>query len=103
MLPLGCKTPQICFQTLVDNFSLAIYLGVLGGVEMQLGSLYPEQFLPKIVGESGISIRDNRIRNAMKLEDIIHEYLSHCGCGEWVLKRKKMSIFGNMINDHHDD
>jgi hypothetical protein len=60
---------------------------MIGGVEMQLGSLEPEQFLPKIVGESWISVRDNRMRHAMKFEDIIHENLSHCGCGEWVLKR----------------
>jgi hypothetical protein len=39
----------------------------------------------------------------MKLEDIIHEDLSHCGGYEWVLKRKKMSIFGETIYDHHDD
>jgi hypothetical protein len=54
---------------------------------MQLGALYLEQFLPKIVGESGIFVRDNRMRHAMKLEDIIHEYLSHPGCIEWVLNR----------------
>jgi hypothetical protein len=59
--------------------------------------------LPKSVGESGILVRDNRMRHAMKFEDIIHENLSHCGCSEWVLKRKEMSIFGKMINYHHDD
>jgi hypothetical protein len=40
---------------------------------MQLGALYLEQFLPKIVGESWVMIRDNRMRHAMKLEDLIHE------------------------------
>jgi hypothetical protein len=56
-----------------------------------------------ILGESGIYVIDNRMRHAMKIEDIIHENLSHCGCGEWVLKSTKMSIFGNTINYHHDD
>jgi hypothetical protein len=59
--------------------------------------------LPKIVGESGISVRYNAMRHVMKLEDMMHEKLSHCGGSEWVLNRKKMSIFGNMINYHHDD
>jgi hypothetical protein len=59
--------------------------------------------LQKIAGESGVSFRDNRIRHAMKLEDIIYEYLSHFGGCEWVLKRTKMSMFGEMIDDHHDD
>jgi hypothetical protein len=59
--------------------------------------------LPKIDGESGVSVRDNRIKHAMKLEDIIHEYLSHCGGCEWVLKSIKMSIFGEKIYYHHDD
>ena len=78
-------------------------MGVIGSAEMQLGALYLEQFLPKIASESGVFVRDNRIRHAMKPEDIIHEYLSHCGGCEWVLKRKKMSIFGETIYDHHDD
>jgi hypothetical protein len=38
----------------------------------------------------------------MKLEDIIHEYLSHFGGYEWVLKSTKMRIFGEMIYDHYD-
>ena len=82
-----CKTSQICFQTLVDNFDVAISLGMIGGAEMQFDSLEPEQFLPKIVGEIWISVGENRMRHAMKFEYIIHENLSHCGCGEWVLER----------------
>jgi hypothetical protein len=39
----------------------------------------------------------------MKLEDIIHEDLIQFGGCEWVLKRKKMIIFGETIYDHHDD
>jgi hypothetical protein len=68
-----------------------------------LDALYIEQFFPKMVGESGISVRDNIIRHAMKLDDIIHEHLSHCGCSKWVLNNTKMSIFGDMIVDHHDE
>jgi hypothetical protein len=59
--------------------------------------------LPKISSESGVYVRDNRIRHAMKLEDIIHEYLSHYGGCEWVFKRTKMRIFGETIYDHHDE
>jgi hypothetical protein len=59
--------------------------------------------LPKNVGESGVSVRDNRIRHAMKLEDIIHEYLIHFGGCEWVLKSTKMIIFGEAINEHRDE
>jgi hypothetical protein len=55
-------------------------------VEMQLGALYPEQFLPKVTGESGISIKNYRMRYAMKLEEMIHEKLSHIGGGKWVFK-----------------
>jgi hypothetical protein len=76
---------------------------MIGDVEMQLGALYPEQFFPKIVGESGISFINNRMRHAMKLEDMIHETLSQNGCGKWVLKSTEMSIVGKTINDHHDD
>jgi hypothetical protein len=43
------------------------------------------------------------MRHAMKLENMIHENMSHCGCCEWVLKSTKMSIFGKEINYHHDD
>jgi hypothetical protein len=59
---------------------------MIGGAEIKLGSLEPKQFLPKILGEIWICVRDNRMRYAMKFEYIIHENLSQCGCGEWVLK-----------------
>ena len=103
MLLVKCKTPQICFQILVDRFGFSISLGMIGGVGMKLGFLELEQFFPKIVGESGVSVRDNRIRHAMKLEYIIHEYMRHFGSCEWVLKSTKMSIFGETIDYHHDN
>jgi hypothetical protein len=71
--------------------------------EMQLGALELEQFLPKITGESWVAIRNNRMWHAMKLEDLIHEKLSHNGCNKWVLKSTKMSILGKMIKYHHDN
>jgi hypothetical protein len=71
--------------------------------EMQFGALYLEQFLPKIACESGVAIRNNRVQHAMKLEDLIHEDLSHCGCCKRVLKGAEMSILGKAINNHHDD
>ena len=43
------------------------------------------------------------MRHAMKLEDMIHEKLSHSGGGKWVLKSIEMSIFGKTIYYHHDD
>jgi hypothetical protein len=39
----------------------------------------------------------------MNLDDMIHENLSHNGGGKWVLKSRKMSLLGKMINNHHDD
>jgi hypothetical protein len=74
-----------------------------GGAEMQFGALESEHFLPKIVGESGIPVRNTGIRHAMKLEDMIHERLIHGGGGKWVLKSREISILGNTINYHHDD
>jgi hypothetical protein len=68
-----------------------------------LGSLESEKFLPESVGESGIMVKNNRMRHAMEFEDMIHKNLSDHGGGEWVLKRKKMSIFGKTIHYYHDD
>jgi hypothetical protein len=77
---------------------------MIGCAEMQLGSLEHENFFPKIASESGISFRDNRVRHAMKLENVIHKKLSHCDLCKWVLKTTKiMSIFGKIINYHNDD
>jgi hypothetical protein len=60
---------------------------MIGGAQMQLGSLYPEHLSPKNDGENGISVRDNIMRHAMKFEDIIHENLSYYGCSEGILQR----------------
>ena len=68
-----------------------------------MGNLEPEKFLPKIVVESWVSVKDNRVRHVMKLEDIIHKKLSCGGSSERMLKSTKMSIFGNKINNHHDE
>jgi hypothetical protein len=76
---------------------------MIGCAEIQLGSLYLEHFLPKIAGENGISMKNNRRRNSMNLEDMIHENLTHNGGGKWVCKRTNMSILGMTINEHHDD
>jgi hypothetical protein len=97
------KTPQICFQTLVDNFRLAISLGMISCAEMQFSALYLEQFLPKISCERWVVIKNNRVQHAMKLEDLIHENLSHRGCCKRVLKGTEMSILGKAIKNHHDD
>jgi hypothetical protein len=76
---------------------------MISGVEIQLGSLEPKKFLPKIVGESWNSVKDNRMRHAMKFENIIHENLSHCGWGERILKSTEMSTFGKKIDYHHGE
>jgi hypothetical protein len=59
--------------------------------------------LPKIVGEIWVTIKNNRMQHAMKLEDLIHKNLSHSGCYKWVLKSVEMSIPGKVIHNHHDD
>jgi hypothetical protein len=51
---------------------------MIGDADMQLVSLELEQFLPKIVGESWIMVRDNIMRHAVEFEDIVNKYLSHC-------------------------
>jgi hypothetical protein len=73
------ETPQICFQTPVDSFSLTIILGMISQAEMQLGSLKLEQLFPNVVGESWIMVKDNRVGHSMKFEDIINENLIRGG------------------------
>jgi hypothetical protein len=102
-LLFGCETTQICFQTLVDSFVLTISLGMTGNVEMQLGALKLEQFLPEIACESWIMVKDKRLGHSMEFEDIVHENLSHRGSYKWVLEGTKMSIYEKAINHYHDD
>jgi hypothetical protein len=102
-LSIGRKTPQICFQALVDNFSLTINIGMIGRAEMQLCSLELEQFLTKVASEGWIVVGGNRVRHSMKFEDINHENLSHDGCCERVLEGTQMSIFRKVIDYNHDD
>jgi hypothetical protein len=39
----------------------------------------------------------------MKLEELVHENVSHRGCNKWVVKSEKMSILGKVIHHHHYD
>jgi hypothetical protein len=70
---------------------------------MQFSSMELEQFLPKIVGQSWITIGDNSVGHSMNFEYIIDEHLSHGGCCEWVLEGIEMNIFGKEIYYDHDD
>jgi hypothetical protein len=78
-------------------------MGMIGPTEMQLGCMDLEQFLPKVAGESWIMVKYNKVRHVTGFEDIIHENLSHYGCGDQVLEGTKISIFGKKINDNHYD
>jgi hypothetical protein len=78
-------------------------MGMIGHAEKQLGSLELENLLTKIVGQIWITVRDNRVRHAMEFEDTIHENFIHCICGEWVLERKKMRMFGKVIYENYDE
>jgi hypothetical protein len=45
---------------------------MVGGAKMELGSLEPEQFLPKIDGESWIMVKNNRMRYHLYCIDKYH-------------------------------
>jgi hypothetical protein len=64
--------------------------------------LESEQLLLESVGESGITVRNNKMMHAMEFEDIIHKKLSCGGSSERMLKSTKMSIFGKTIHCYHD-
>jgi hypothetical protein len=65
---------------MLTTSSLTISLGMISCAEMQLGASKLEQFFPEIVGEGWVMIKNNRMRHAMNLEDLIHENLSHSEC-----------------------
>jgi hypothetical protein len=65
MLSIKFKTPQICFETLVDHFYLSIILGTIGCDDMQLGSLKASIFFLETPGKSGIMVKNDRLRHAM--------------------------------------
>ena len=102
-----CTTIQLGVTIEPTNFDFprknTSNMGMISCAEMQLYALYLEQLLPKIACESWVAIRNNRVYHAMKLEDLIHEYLSHRGCCKRVLKGAEMSVLGKVINNHHDD
>jgi hypothetical protein len=102
-LSFKLEPPQICFETVVDSFSLTIFLGMIGCDAMQLSSLEIEQLFSKFSSESGIMVRCNKVGHSMEFRYIVHKNLGHGGCCEWVLEGIKTSIFGKMINDNHDD
>jgi hypothetical protein len=70
---------------------------------MQLCALYLKKILPIIAYESWVSMKNNRVQHAMKLEYLVHENLSHCGCSKGVGKSEKMSILEKVIHHHHYD
>ena len=70
------KTPKIGFKTLVNTFSLAIYLWVVCTTHSYICVKQFEQLLPNIAGEDFISIRNHNSGKAMKFKDVIQ--INHC-------------------------
>jgi hypothetical protein len=52
-----------------------------------LGSMESDHFLLESDGKILITVRNNKMRHVVEIEDVIHKTLSHSGCCERELKR----------------
>jgi hypothetical protein len=74
------KAVEVCFEALVDPFSLPISLRMVSRAHPKLSSSQFEQFLPYFTGEDGILVRDHGLEHSMQAVDLIQEGHNHLRC-----------------------
>jgi hypothetical protein len=64
---------KIQFKALIYSFSLSISLWVVACAHCQLDLVQFEKFLLELADKDSVSVTDNRMWNAMKFNNVIHE------------------------------
>ena len=93
---------KVSFQTLVDDFSLTIYLWVILWTHIHFGATEVKEFGPKMTCEICVAVWDNGRRDSMKTEYLVHENLHNWRGGIWMTESTKITIFGDSINQNQD-
>lgn len=78
-------------------------MGMIGSTHFQLSSLEFKEFLPKLASESKVPIWHDWCGHTKEFKKLINEDLCDHSQGEGVHQYKKMGVFEESVNDHHDD
>lgn len=83
-------TSQIHLQTLINPFTLAIYLRMIDCTHLQFSINQLEQFLLECACKDSISNRCNSSLNAMQFDYIIEKYFGNLNNSKWVFQGKEV-------------
>lgn len=96
------ETSEECFHALVNTLSLPVRRGVVWCAHAQSCICQAKKFLPETAGEDGITIGQERIRQAVQSIDLIDIHRSYLCCREWVCQWYEVAIFGELIDNHQN-
>ena len=85
-------------KVLVYNLSLAVGLRVEYSKELNLDSKDIAEFIPEVQYKLGSIVKDNWLRSAIDLVDIINVYTGHVLYGYSLKARKGNSLLTKLVN-----
>jgi hypothetical protein len=74
-----------------------------GRTHQHLRAGYAEELLPKLTGEDGVTIIDDRFGQPMQFEDVFHKQLGDQISSVGVTHRNEVSLFAQSVDYCQDD
>ena len=94
------KAAQKDLQALVDTLGLPISCRMVRSTHSQCCVGQTKELLPKSASEDGVTVRQNRVRQAVQSVNLINISSSHLRCREWVSQGQKMTVLGEFVHHH---
>jgi hypothetical protein len=94
------ETSQKCLEALVDPFSLSIHLWVVWWAHSQLNVTIGEQWLPKLTGETRVTVWYGSSWHAVESVNFIHENHSGWACCIGVRQSSEVPIMSELVHYH---
>ena len=96
------RATEVHLHALVDALTLAIGLGMVRRGVQQFGARRGEELSPERAGEDAVAVGDNRVGEAVELDDIVPKDAGHLRRVGRMMKRDEVREFRQPVNDHHD-
>ena len=93
---------QDLLNNMVGSFDLAIHLRMVGTAVQQASTKVTKQVLPKIAHKPGITVRNNALRYAKDVDNMVQEQINHLRGCDTIMNRGENLAFGGTVNNSHD-
>ncbi|KAK9123524.1 hypothetical protein Sjap_013126 [Stephania japonica] len=96
------KVTEVCFEAAIQDFRLAVSLGVVGTAKTERGSQVAKELLPEAISKNLVAIVDDCSWNTMEPKDLNCENYDEVPGGEVCRQRNKVRKFCKSVHNYRD-